>query len=209
MIDVAKVDWDKGNGLLPAIVQDAGDGAVLMLGYMNREALAATISSGRVTFWSRSKGRLWTKGESSGNFLALRAVAVDCDGDTLLILAEPAGPACHTGTRTCWGENAPHAAGESLGFLATLEGIIRQRIASRPEDSYTSKLLAEGTRRIAQKVGEEGLELALAAVAQVDEEVVGEAADLLYHAMLLLQVKNLSLVKVVAELDRRHRNRSR
>jgi phosphoribosyl-ATP pyrophosphohydrolase/phosphoribosyl-AMP cyclohydrolase len=209
MIDMTKVDWDKGNGLLPAIVQDAGDGAVLMLGYMNRDALAETLASRRVTFWSRSKGRLWTKGESSGNFLALRAVAVDCDGDTLLILAEPAGPACHTGTRTCWGANAPQAAGESLGFLAKLEGIIQQRIAARPEGSYTSKLLAEGTRRIAQKVGEEGLELALAAVAQTDEEVVGEAADLLYHAMLLLQVKNLSLAKVVAELESRHRNRTR
>jgi phosphoribosyl-AMP cyclohydrolase / phosphoribosyl-ATP pyrophosphohydrolase len=209
MIDVTKVDWDKGNGLLPAIVQDAGDGAVLMLGYMNRDALAETLASRRVTFWSRSKGRLWTKGESSGNFLALRAMAIDCDGDTLLVLAEPAGPACHTGTRTCWGANAPQAAGESLGFLAKLEGIIQQRIAARPEGSYTSKLLAEGTRRIAQKVGEEGLELALAAVAQADEEVVGEAADLLYHAMLLLQVKNLSLAKVVAELESRHRNRTR
>jgi len=208
MIDVTKVDWGKGNGLLPAIVQDAGDGAVLMLGYMNREALAETLASGRVTFWSRSKGRLWTKGESSGNFLALRAAAVDCDGDTLLVLAEPAGPACHTGTRTCWGENAPRAAGERLGFLAKLEGIIEQRIASRPEGSYTSKLLAEGTRRIAQKVGEEGLELALAAVSQADEEVLGEAADLLYHAMLLLQVKNLSLAQVVAELESRHKTRS-
>jgi len=208
MIDETKVDWDKGNGLLPVIVQDAGDGAVLMLGYMNRDALAATLSSGRVTFWSRSKSRLWTKGESSGNFLALRAMAIDCDGDTLLVLAEPAGPACHTGTRTCWGANAPRTAAESLGFLAQLEGIIQQRIASRPEGSYTSKLLAQGTRRIAQKVGEEGLELALAAVAQADEEVLGEAADLLYHAMLLLQVKNLSLEKVAAELESRHRNRS-
>src|SRR5712675_1823417 len=188
------LDWQKMNGLVPAIVQDAASGAVLMLGYMNREALAETLATGRVTFWSRSKGRLWTKGESSGNFLALRAAAVDCDGDTLLVLAEPAGPACHTGTRTCWGENAPRAAGERLGFLAKLEGIIEQRIASRPEGSYTSKLLAEGTRRIAQKV---------------DEEVLGEAADLLYHAMLLLQVKNLSLAKVVAELESRHRNRSR
>jgi phosphoribosyl-ATP pyrophosphohydrolase/phosphoribosyl-AMP cyclohydrolase len=208
MIDATKVDWDKGNGLLPAIIQDAADGAVLMLGYMNRDALAETVASNRVTFWSRSKGRLWTKGESSGNFLALRAVSVDCDGDTLLILAEPAGPACHTGTRTCWGENAPHPAVEALGFLARLEGIIEQRIASRPAGSYTAKLLAEGTRRIAQKVGEEGLELALAAVAQADEEVLGEAADLLYHAMLLLQVKNLSLAKVVAELELRHITRS-
>jgi phosphoribosyl-AMP cyclohydrolase / phosphoribosyl-ATP pyrophosphohydrolase len=208
MIDVTKVDWDKGNGLLPAIIQDAADGAVLMLGYMNRDALAETVASNRVTFWSRSKGRLWTKGESSGNFLALRAVSVDCDGDTLLILAEPAGPACHTGTRTCWGENAPHAAVEALGFLAKLEGIIQQRIASRPAGSYTARLLAEGTRRIAQKVGEEGLELALAAVAQPDAEVLGEAADLLYHAMLLLQVKNLSLAKVAAELALRHKTRS-
>jgi len=207
-VDVANVDWDKGDGLLPAIVQDAGDGAVLMLGYMNRDALAETLASGRVTFWSRSKGRLWTKGESSGNFLALRAVAVDCDGDTLLVLAEPAGPACHTGTRTCWGENAPQPALASLGFLAKLEGIIQQRIALRPEGSYTAKLLAQGTRRIAQKVGEEGLELALAAVAQADHEVLGEAADLLYHAMLLLQVKNLSLTQVVAELELRHRQRS-
>jgi phosphoribosyl-ATP pyrophosphohydrolase/phosphoribosyl-AMP cyclohydrolase len=209
MIDLTKVDWDKGNGLLPAIIQDAGDGAVLMMGYMNREALAETVASNRVTFWSRSKGRLWTKGESSGNFLVLRAVSVDCDGDTLLVLAEPAGPACHTGTRTCWGENAPHAAVESLGFLAKLEGIIQERIASRPEGSYTAKLLAEGTRRIAQKVGEEGLELALAAVAQPDEEVLGEAADLLYHAMLLLQVKNLSLAMVAAKLALRHSERSK
>jgi phosphoribosyl-ATP pyrophosphohydrolase/phosphoribosyl-AMP cyclohydrolase len=209
MIDVAKIDWGKGDGLLPAIVQDAGDGAVLMLAYMNREALCQTLASGRVTFWSRSKGRLWTKGETSGNFLVLRAAAVDCDADTLLILAEPAGPACHTGTRTCWGEDAPRTAVGSLGFLAKLEDVIQQRIASRPEGSYTSKLLAEGTRRIAQKVGEEGLELALAAVAQTDEEVLGEAADLLYHAMLLLQVKNLSLAKVVAELELRHRNRPR
>ncbi len=207
MIDVAKIDWGKGDGLLPAIVQDAGDGAVLMLAYMNREALCQTLASGRVTFWSRSKGRLWTKGETSGNFLVLRAAAIDCDADTLLILAEPAGPACHTGTRTCWGEDAPRTALGSLGFLAKLEDLIQQRIALRPEGSYTSKLLAEGTRRIAQKVGEEGLELALAAVAQTDEEVLGEAADLLYHAMLLLRVKNLSLAKVVAELELRHRNR--
>jgi phosphoribosyl-ATP pyrophosphohydrolase/phosphoribosyl-AMP cyclohydrolase len=208
VIDASKVDWEKGNGLLPAIVQDAGNGAVLMLGYMNREALAETLASNRVTFWSRSKRRLWTKGETSGNFLEVRAMAIDCDGDTFLILAEPRGPACHKGTRTCWGDAAPQAAGEALGFLAELEDIIRQRIATRPEGSYTARLLGEGTRRIAQKVGEEGLELALAAVAQPDDEVLGEAADLLYHAMLLLQVKNLSLAKVVAELALRHRARS-
>jgi phosphoribosyl-ATP pyrophosphohydrolase/phosphoribosyl-AMP cyclohydrolase len=205
MIDSKLLDWGKGDGLLPAVVQHADTGAVLMLGYMNREALAETLSSNRVTFWSRSKKRLWTKGETSGNFLELRAVAVDCDGDTLLILAEPTGPACHTGTPTCWGESPPQAAGEKLAFLATLEGVIQQRIAAKPEGSYTAKLLAEGTRRIAQKVGEEGLELALAAVAQSNDDIVGEAADLLYHAMLLLQVKQLSLGQVVAELERRHK----
>ena len=196
--------WEKGNGLLPAIVQDATSGAVLMLAYMNREALAATQASGRVTFWSRSKGRLWTKGETSGNFLELRHIAADCDGDTLLILADPVGPACHRGTRTCWGADAPRPAAEELAFLGTLERVIAERIVSRPAGSYTAKLLAEGTRRIAQKVGEEGLELALASVAQSDAEVIGEAADLLYHTLLLLQVKNLSLAQVIGELEARH-----
>jgi phosphoribosyl-ATP pyrophosphohydrolase/phosphoribosyl-AMP cyclohydrolase len=204
MIDAARLDWDKGDGLVPAIVQDAGTGAVLMLAYMNRAALAATVASKRVTFWSRSKGRLWTKGETSGNFLELRSLAVDCDGDTLLVLADPKGPACHTGSRTCWGENAPRADAERLAFLATLERVIRQRIADRPPGSYTAALLAQGTRRIAQKVGEEGLELALAAVAQSDDEVLGEAADLLYHTILLLEAKNLSLAQVVAVLQARH-----
>jgi phosphoribosyl-ATP pyrophosphohydrolase/phosphoribosyl-AMP cyclohydrolase len=204
VIDLTKLDWDKGTGLLPAIVQDAGSGAVLMLGYMNREALNATLVSKRVTFFSRSRQRLWIKGETSGNFLELRELAVDCDGDTLLVMAEPRGPACHTGSRTCWGAQAPQAAGEPLAFLATLEGVIKERIAARPEGSYTARLLAEGPRRIAQKVGEEGLELALAAVAQSDPEVIGEAADLLYHTLLLLQVKNLTLAQVVAELASRH-----
>jgi phosphoribosyl-ATP pyrophosphohydrolase/phosphoribosyl-AMP cyclohydrolase len=207
VIDQAKLDWDKGGGLLPAIVQDADNGAVLMLGYMNREALAETLASNRVTFWSRSKQRLWTKGENSGNFLELRGIAVDCDGDTLLVLADPEGPACHLGTRTCWGESAPHSAVEKLAFLSKLEEVIKQRIVARPEGSYTTKLLTEGTRRIAQKVGEEGLELALAAVAQTDEEIIGEAADLLFHVMLLLQVKELSLAKVIAELQLRHEGR--
>jgi phosphoribosyl-ATP pyrophosphohydrolase/phosphoribosyl-AMP cyclohydrolase len=204
---VKELDWDKGGGLLPAVVQDAGSGAVLMLGYMNREALAATQATGRVTFWSRSKGRLWTKGETSGHFLNLRQIAGDCDGDTLLILAEPVGPVCHLGTPTCWGENPPRSAAQQTAFLGTLEQVIVQRIAARPPGSYTAKLLGEGTRRIAQKVGEEGLELALAAVAQSDAEVVGEAADLLYHTLLLLKVKGLSLSQVVAELESRHAQR--
>jgi phosphoribosyl-AMP cyclohydrolase / phosphoribosyl-ATP pyrophosphohydrolase len=201
---VNDLDWGKDGGLLPAIVQDAGSGAVLMLGYMNPEALAATEASGRVTFWSRSKRRLWTKGETSGHFLEVQEIAADCDGDTLLILAKPRGPACHLGTPTCWGESAPQTAVQPIGFLGTLEEIIRKRIAERPPGSYTAKLLAEGTRRIAQKVGEEGLELALAGVAQSDREIIGEAADLLYHTLLLLAVKDLSLAEVAAELESRH-----
>jgi phosphoribosyl-AMP cyclohydrolase / phosphoribosyl-ATP pyrophosphohydrolase len=201
---VPELDWDKMNGLAPAVVQDAGSGAVLMLGYMNREALAATANTGRVTFWSRSKGRLWTKGETSGHFLDVRSIAVDCDRDTLLILAQPRGPACHLGTTTCWGENAPQSLAQHLAFLAELEQIIAERIATRPEGSYTAKLLEGGIRRIAQKVGEEGLELALAGVAQSDAEIVGEAADLLYHSLLLLKVKGLSLAQVAAELKSRH-----
>ena len=185
-------------------MQNIDSGAVLMLGYMNREALAATQASGRVTFWSRSKGRLWTKGETSGHFLECREIAADCDGDTLLILAKPLGPACHLGTRTCWGERPPQPAVAELAFLHSLEQIIRQRITERPPGSYTVTLFDQGMRRMAQKVGEEGLELALASVGQSDAEVVGEAADLLYHVLLLLQAKQLSLPQIVAELAARH-----
>jgi phosphoribosyl-AMP cyclohydrolase / phosphoribosyl-ATP pyrophosphohydrolase len=157
LTDLGQLDWDKSAGLMPAVVQDALSGAVLMVGYMNRDALAATQESGRVTFWSRSKQRLWTKGETSGNFLDVAAIAADCDGDTILILARPLGPACHLGTRTCFGDAPPRAAAEQFAFLGLLEQVIRQRIEHRPPGSYTAKLLAEGTRRIAQKVGEEGL----------------------------------------------------
>jgi phosphoribosyl-ATP pyrophosphohydrolase/phosphoribosyl-AMP cyclohydrolase len=217
------LDWDKGQGLLPAIVQDL-DGAVLMLGYMNRAALAATQASGRVTFFSRSKQRLWTKGETSGHFLEVRGIAADCDGDTLLILAHPLGPACHRGTRTCFGEKAPGekepgtgtageeaqrgAAAQPYGFLGVLTQTIRRRIDERPPGSYTARLVDEGPRRIAQKVGEEGLELALASVAQGDAEVICEAADLLYHIVLLLESKGLSLARVVTELAARHSERA-
>ena len=207
MNDLDGLDWDKTDGLVPAIVQDAIGGSVLMLGYMNREALEATQASGRVTFWSRSKGRLWVKGETSGNYLEVRSIAADCDRDTLLILARPAGPACHLGTRTCFGETPPRAAAESLAFLNTLQDVIAERIANPAPDSYTAKLLAQGPRRVAQKVGEEGVELALAAVVQGDAEVVGEAADLLYHMLVLLQSKHLSLAEVVDELEARHRAR--
>ncbi len=201
---LSELDWEKAEGLIPAIVQDADSGAVLMMGYMNREALIATQKSGRVTFWSRSKGRLWTKGETSGHFLELRSLAADCDGDALLVLAQPSGPACHLGTATCWGESAPQSLTQPLTFIAQLEQIITRRIADRPPGSYTAKLLDQGITRIAQKVGEEGLELALAAVAQSDAEILGEAADLVYHMLLLLKAKGLSLTQVASELRSRH-----
>jgi phosphoribosyl-ATP pyrophosphohydrolase/phosphoribosyl-AMP cyclohydrolase len=200
---LAALDWEKSRGLLPAIVQHHSNGSVLMLGYMTREALAATRASGRVTFFSRSRQRLWTKGETSGHFLEVRAMAADCDGDALLILAQPSGPVCHRGTLTCFGADAPQTAAQPYGFLGELTRTIRERIETRPVDSYTVKLLDEGPRRIAQKVGEEGLELALASVAQGDAEVIAEAADLLYHVALLLQAKGLSLAQVVAELAAR------
>jgi phosphoribosyl-ATP pyrophosphohydrolase/phosphoribosyl-AMP cyclohydrolase len=202
-----RLDWDKSGGLLPAIVQDADGGAVLMLGYMNRAALEATRTSGRVTFWSRARGRLWTKGETSGNYLDVCSIGADCDGDTLLILARPAGPVCHLGTRTCFGAAPPRAAVESLAFLATLQQLVAERIAHPTPHSYTAKLVAEGPRRVAQKVGEEGVELALAAVASGDTEILGEAADLLYHMVVLLESKHLTLAQVVAELEARHRAR--
>jgi phosphoribosyl-ATP pyrophosphohydrolase/phosphoribosyl-AMP cyclohydrolase len=202
--DANGLAWNKGGGLLPAIVQHVETGAVLMLGYMNPAALSATLTGRRVTFWSRSKQRLWTKGETSGHFLEFVEVAADCDSDTLLILARPVGPACHTGAPTCWGADAPRATAQGVAFLGTLERIIAERIVTKPEASYTAKLVAEGTRRVAQKVGEEGLELALASVAQSDADVIGEAADLLYHTVLLLKVRNLSLSQVLGELEARH-----
>src|SRR5215472_5126155 len=175
--DLSRLDWPKGDGLLPAIVQHWPTGEVLMLGYMNAEALAATQSSGKVTFWSRSKQRLWMKGESSSHVLALKSIRADCDADTLLVQAEPHGPTCHLGTSSCFGENVR----SPLGFLAELDALVAQRHAERPEGSYTTRLFDDGVRRIAQKVGEEGVETSLAAVAQGDEELVGEAADLVFH----------------------------
>ena len=198
------LDWSKGDGLLPAIVQDAASGAVLMLGYMNRESLELTRTTGRVTFFSRSRKRLWVKGETSGHYLEFKSVALDCDSDTFLVSAVPHGPTCHLNTTTCWGASPPGFALQRLSFLNTLENVLERRIAERPEGSYTARLIGEGTRRIAQKVGEEGLELALASLAQSNAEVIGEAADLLYHTMLLLKVKNISLADVVEELRRRH-----
>ncbi|MEY2170390.1 MULTISPECIES: bifunctional phosphoribosyl-AMP cyclohydrolase/phosphoribosyl-ATP diphosphatase HisIE [unclassified Rhodanobacter] len=201
--DLTRLDWPKGDGLLPAVVQHWLTGEVLMLGYMNAEALAATQASGKVTFWSRSKQRLWMKGESSGHVLALKSIRVDCDADTLLVQADPHGPTCHLGTSSCFGGDAR----PPLGFLAELDALVAERHAERPSGSYTTSLFEGGVRRIAQKVGEEGVESALAAVAQGDEELLGEAADLMFHLTVLLRARGLSLADAVAVLAKRHAER--
>jgi phosphoribosyl-ATP pyrophosphohydrolase/phosphoribosyl-AMP cyclohydrolase len=203
----ARIDWHKGGGLVPAIVQDVASGAVLMLGYMNEAALDATLERGRIVFFSRSKQRLWEKGESSGHHLQLIDWRIDCDGDTLLLLAQPMGAVCHTGTRTCFGDEALSAA-TRLSFLVQLEQLIEQRRSDRPEGSYTARLFAQGPRRIAQKVGEEALEVALAAIAEPDEALLAECADLLYHLLVLLQARSLDLDEVVEHLRRRHAART-
>lgn len=201
--EIDSLAWDKGDGLLPAIVQDADSGAVLMLGYMNRESLSATLKDKRVTFFSRSKNRLWTKGETSGHFLDVVSVQADCDRDSLLITADPKGPTCHTGAASCFGDVLTDAQG--ISFLTRLEAVIAQRIRDRPDGSYTARLWSEGPTRIAQKVGEEGVEVALAAVTQPDDRLIGESADLLFHLALLLKSRNLSLADAVKELEQRHR----
>lgn len=191
------LDWDKGGGLLPAIVQDARTQRVLMLGWMNQEALAITRETGLVTFFSRSRQRLWTKGESSGHYLAVVALRTDCDADTLLVTAEPHGPTCHLGRDSCFAD-APGSA------LADLDRVIASRAATMPEGRYTTRLLAGGIRRVAQKVGEEGVETALAAVVEDDAALLGEAADLAYHLLVLLRARGLGL----ADLDQVLRARS-
>ena len=198
--DPAGLDWDKGEGLLPAVVQHARSGAVLMLGYMNPAALAETRRSGRVTFWSRSRQRLWTKGESSGHVLRLVDVRADCDRDTLLVQAEPEGPTCHLGTATCFGADS----GLPLAFLAELDALVARRERERPSGSYTTRLFEGGLRRMAQKVGEEGVETALAAVAQDERALLEESADLLFHLLVLLRARGLGLGEVVQVLAARH-----
>jgi phosphoribosyl-ATP pyrophosphohydrolase/phosphoribosyl-AMP cyclohydrolase len=204
---IRALDWSKGEGLLPAVVQHAVSGAVLMVGFMNKPALTATIEGGRVVFFSRRRQTLWLKGETSGHFLNLVGITADCDNDTLLVQALPAGPVCHKGTPTCFVDVSP-TDGERLAFLADLERVIAQRIAEQPEGSYTARLMALGQKRIAQKVGEEGLEVALASTGGEDTEVIAESADLLYHLLLLLKSRNLSLTRVVQELESRHANRA-
>ena len=201
--DVGTLDWDKGGGLLPAIVQHARTGRVLMLGYMSDAALRETLGGGRVVFYSRSRETLWTKGETSGNYLNVVDVSTDCDSDAILVLADPIGPTCHKGTESCFADAASTDA-QRLGFLALLENIIANRIADQPESSYTAKLFAKGTGRIAQKVGEEGVETALAAVTRDDEGLVSECADLVFHLLVLLKSRELDLELVVEELKARH-----
>jgi len=199
-VELERLDWSKGDGLLPAIVQHWRSGAVLMLGYMTREALRLTQQSGKVTFWSRSKRRLWTKGETSGNVLLLKSLHADCDGDTLLLEAEPHGPTCHLGSASCFGD----AALPTLAFLAELDALIARRAAQRPAGSYTTKLFEAGLGRMAQKVGEEGVETALAGVGESDESLLGESADLLFHLLVLLRARGKSLDDVALTLAARH-----
>jgi len=196
-----KIDFAKGSGLVPAIVQDADTLQVLMLGYMNAEAVAKTEKTGLVTFYSRSRETLWTKGETSGNTLALVSMAVDCDQDTILVKARPSGPTCHEGTVSCFGDNGA----DGVGFLSYLETLIETRKTANPESSYTAQLLQGPLRRTAQKVGEEGVETALAAVAETDDKLVSEAADLIYHTLVLLAAKDVKLAAVIAELQGRHK----
>jgi len=194
-----KVDFSKGDGLVPTIIQHYATKTVLMLGYMNEEALAKTQELGKVTFYSRSKNRLWTKGEESGNFLLLKSMEVDCDNDTLLIQAEPIGPTCHNGTDTCFG-NA-----DASGFVHQLQRIIEDRKANPSEKSYTTSLFEKGINKIAQKVGEEAIETVIEAKDDNDELFLNESADLLFHYLVLLTAKGKSLEDVEAVLKARHR----
>ena len=197
-----KINYDPTTGLAPAIIQDANTKTVLMLGYMNEEALRLTNETGKVTFFSRSRNELWTKGETSGNFLLLKSVAADCDSDTLLIQAEPTGPVCHTGSDTCWNEKNT----SSYEFLHQLESIINQRHADPDTASYTSSLFAKGINKVAQKVGEEAVELVIEAKDSNDELFVNEAADLLFHYLILLKAKGMQLKDVVKVLEERNKH---
>jgi phosphoribosyl-ATP pyrophosphohydrolase/phosphoribosyl-AMP cyclohydrolase len=197
-----ELNFDKNNGLIPAVIQDSKTKQVLMLGYMNQQALEVTRKSGKVTFYSRSKRRLWTKGETSGNFLKLDSLKADCDGDTLLIKAQPLGPTCHLGTDTCFGsENIEN----EIQFLQELQKIIGNRKRTAPEGSYTASLFASGINRIAQKVGEEAVEVVIEAKESNTQKLKEETADLLFHLLVLLEHKEVSLAEVVDVLKSRHR----
>lgn len=199
--EISQLSWPE-NQLLPAIVQHAISGKVLMQGYMNPQALTQTLTSNQVTFYSRSKARLWTKGESSGHTLDVVSLDIDCDADSILVLAMPNGPTCHVGTETCWHDNSANS--PQLAFLYELEQIIHSREGAEPNSSYTASLFAKGVKRIAQKVGEEGVESALAAMAGDKEELANEAADLIFHLLVLLRSQKLALNDVVKVLQQRH-----
>lgn len=195
------IDFDKMGGLVPAIIQDADTKNVLMLGFMNREAYDKTVETGRVTFWSRSRNTLWTKGETSGNFLDLVSIQNDCDSDTLLVKVHPNGPTCHTGTDTCWGETNEK---NPILFLSQLQDFIQKRKNEMPEGSYTTKLFKDGIGRQAQKVGEEALEAVIEAVSGTNDKLLYEVSDMFYHLIVLLTSKGLRIEDVARELALRH-----
>ncbi|ANQ56511.1 bifunctional phosphoribosyl-AMP cyclohydrolase/phosphoribosyl-ATP diphosphatase HisIE [Vibrio parahaemolyticus] len=198
-----RINWEKVDGLVPAIVQDFQSSQVLMMGYMNQDALAKMGETGQVTFFSRTKERLWTKGETSGNVLQLVNISLDCDNDTLLVRVNPIGPTCHTGTTTCWDGDAQEES--QMVWLHQLEQLLAARKSADPDSSYTASLYARGTKRISQKVGEEGVEVALAATSGDKAELVCESADLIYHLLVLLQDQGLSMNDVVNKLKERHK----
>ena len=198
-IDISTLDWDKTAGLLPVIIQDYKTLEVLMLGYMNAEALEKTQVEGKVTFFSRSKNRLWTKGETSNNFLFVKELFVDCDNDTILIKADAVGPTCHTGSRSCFKTDF------NQNFIFELENIINDRYENPVEGSYINKMRSKGLNKIAQKVGEEGVETVIAALAETEEELIGEASDLVFHLLFLLKEKGLSIQDIAKNLETRHK----
>jgi phosphoribosyl-ATP pyrophosphohydrolase/phosphoribosyl-AMP cyclohydrolase len=198
-----KIDFEKMGGLVPAIIQDAMTKNVLMLGFMNEDAYQKTVDTGHVTFWSRTRQTLWTKGETSGHFLNLVDMKVDCDNDTLLVKVNPIGPTCHTGTDTCWGEENVQK-DSSMLFLSELQDFINKRKEEMPEGSYTTKLFHDGINKIAQKVGEEALETVIEATNGTSDHLIYEASDLLYHLLVLLTEKGMRIEDVATELQKRH-----
>ena len=196
-----EINFDKMNGLVPAIIQDATTRKVLMLGFMNKEAYEKTVETGKVTFYSRTKERLWTKGEQSGNVLNVVSIQNDCDQDTLLIQVHPTGPVCHTGTDTCWGEKNE---ANPLLFLSELQDFIEKRYQEMPEGSYTTSLFKDGLNRMAQKVGEEALEAVIEAVNGSNERLIYEGSDMLYHLIVLLTAKGMRIEDMASELQQRH-----
>ena len=196
------IDFSKGEGLIPVIIQDEQTLEVLMLGYMNHDAYQKTVSENRVTFFSRSKSRLWTKGEESGHFLKVKSMKIDCDNDTLLIMAEPEGPTCHTGSRSCFSTEY------NQNFIFRLEQIIGERYDNPSEDSYINKLRKKGLNKIAQKVGEEGVETVIAALSETENDLINEASDLIFHLLILLKEKNVSLQTISQNLEQRHVTRA-